>query len=108
VPPPLAGVLPDKDVLTPTWMADAFINGKAEQDSLELEIAGFTGVSRSIAYNIPTMLSSDAASRQSHNLKWAEIVRKETEAVRIVLSSRERTRRSGSELARLPFTSRRN
>jgi len=52
----------------PTWMATASINGKAEKNSLELEIAGFTGISRSTAYNVPTMLFPSYAGRRFDEL----------------------------------------
>ena len=77
VPPPFPDLPRDKDSRKPTWLADAYINGEVERDSLELEIAGFTGVSRSTAYNIPTMLFPEAGGRRFHDQKGAQIAGKE-------------------------------
>lgn len=71
-------VFPSKpSVRKPTWMADSYLLGQTERDSLSLTIAGFTGISRGTAYEVPTMLYPPAVGVAFHDLKAPKIVRRE-------------------------------
>lgn len=59
------------------WMADAFVLGSVERDTLELQIAGFTGISMGTAYNVPTMIFPEMAGRQFHESTDAKLLRTE-------------------------------
>jgi len=59
------------------WLASAYVQGKVEQDTIELEIAGFTGISMGTAYNVPTMLFPGSGGFYFHDMKDAEVIRTE-------------------------------